>query len=645
MAGLVPATHEHEADKVSMGPRDKPEDDGIGRDESRNLARWPRLARQARFRPVVSLPHHVEDTALARLFLGSRRSQEAAWFSLPGGRVLFHAGEEADRLYFVLAGRLGVVQRAEGQEPQFLGVIRPGEPAGEMAMVAGTPHTATVVALRDSELMAMPRAAFLQAIQRDPAIMAELAHLMILRARRAGGGSAGEPAVFGFIGLSQGVKVRELVDRLEAAIAALGYTVAAAGAEVQSAPTEWFSNLEERHDIVLYAAEHQEVGWKAIVGRQVDRLFCVGLGDQSPPSAPQTFAAPPLIEQRLVDLVLIQPAGRKSPSRTEPWIDAAKASRHFHLRKNDDADLDRLARTLTGQSVGLVLSGGGARAYAHIGAIKALHETKTPIDFLGGTSMGAIIAAGVAMGWSDEELDWRIRKAFVDSSPLDDIAFPIIAMTRGDKVRERLAEHFGEALIPDLWLPFFCVSTDLTAGAYHLHKRGMLREALRASIALPGILPPVSQGGHVLVDGAVTKNFPTDIMRSVHLGPIVGVDVAEARGITAEDVEAPVSSWRWLASGEWRKGPPIVSVLMRSATISTAHEQAAARAYTDVLISPDIGPVEIRDWKAYDPAVEAGYRAMMDALSKLGKPVAELRRRRTMAERRASDALMSVQRG
>jgi NTE family protein len=592
---------------------------------------------------VVSLPHHLEDTALARLFLGPRRSQDAAWFSLPGGRVLFHAGEDADRLYFVLAGRLGVVQRAEGQEPQFLGVIRPGEPAGEMAMIAGTSHTATVVALRDSELMAMPRTAFLQAIQRDPAIMAELAHLMILRARHTGGGSAGEPAVFGFIGLCPGAAVRDLVDSLEAAVAGLGYSVAAAGAEVQHAPTEWFSNLEERHDIVLYAAEHEDIGWKAIVGRQVDRLFCVGLGDQAAPVSPQGFAAPPLLEQRLVDLILIQPPGR-TPQDTGPWIEAARASKHFHIRRDDPDDLARLARRLTGQSVGLVLSGGGARAYAHIGAIRALHETKTPIDFVAGTSMGGIIAAGVAIGWSDEELDWRIRKAFVESSPLDDIAFPIIAMTRGEKVKARLAEHFQDTLIQDLRLPFFCVSTDLTAGVYHVHRRGMLREALRASIALPGILPPVSEAGHVLVDGAVTKNMPSDVMRSMHLGPIIGIDVAEARGITAEDVEVPTSTWRWVASGEWRKGPPIVSVLMRAATVSNAHEQAAARDFTDLLIVPDIGPVEIRDWKAYDPAVDAGRRAMLDALAKLDRPVTELRRRPTLAERRAADLAMAMPR-
>jgi len=576
---------------------------------------------------MVELPDHMEETALSRLFLGPKRSPEAAWFSLPGGRVLFHAGEEPDRLYFLVAGRLGAVQRTAGQEPQFLGVIRPGEPAGEMAMVAGTPHTASVVALRDSELMAIPREDFLKAADKDPAVMAELAHLMILRARRTGGAPAGEPAVFGFIGLCPGAPVRELVDQLQARIAGLGYSVATAGAEVQSAPTEWFSNLEDRHDVVLYAAAYEETHWKTIVGRQVDQLFCVCLGDEPPGDRPLLHAAPPLVEQRLVDLVLVHGAGQK-PSGADAWMDAAPLARLFHLRKGDQGDLARLTRVIVGQSVGLVLSGGGARAYAHIGAVKALREAGVPIDFLGGVSMGAIIAAGVALGWDDEELDWRIRKAFVESSPLDDIAFPMIAMTHGRKVRARMAEHFGDAEIADLGLPFFCVSTDLTTGTYRIHRRGLVREALRASIALPGILPPyVADDGHVLVDGAVTKNFPTDVMRTDHRGPIIGIDVGEAKGLTAADVQPPRSIWRWLASGDWRRGPPVVSVLMRSATIMTAHEFSAAREYADVLISPDVGAVEIRDWKAYGPAVEAGYRATAEILSKLDRPVTELRRR------------------
>ena len=583
---------------------------------------------------MVDLPGNLEDTALARLFLGHKRAPEAAWFSLPGGRVLFHTGEDADRLYFLVAGRLGVVQRNEGQEPHFIGVIRPGEPAGEMAMIAGTPHTATVMALRDSELMALPRQAFLTAIQKDAQVMAELAHLMILRARRLGESGGSEPAVFGFTSLSPQLSARRLVEALEPEIASLGYSVAVAGVEAQGSAAEWFSNLEETHDIVLYAAEHDEPAWKAIVGRQVDRLFGLGRGQDPPPARVEVMASPPLIEQQLIDLILLQTADCPLPRGSEAWLKVTPANRLLHLREESRRDLARLARLLVGRSLGVVLSGGGARAYAHIGVIRALHENDIPIDLIGGASMGAIIAAGVAMGWDDAELDWRIRNAFVDSSPLGDATFPMVAMTKGGKVRERLKEHFGEVEIPDLWLPFFAVSSDLTAGAYHLHRRGRLRRALEASVALPGILPPVTDGGHVLVDGAIIKNFPTDVMRAMHLGPILGVDVAEARGLTAEDIEPPASIWRWIASGEWRRGPPIVSILMRTATVSTSHEQASARDYVDVFIAPDIGPVEIRDWKAYEPAVEAGYRSAIEALSKLDRPITELRRRPTLAERR-----------
>src|SRR6202012_4000756 len=114
-------------------------------------------------------------------------------------------------------------------------------------------------------------------------------------------------------------------------------------------------------------------------------------------------------------------------------------------------------------------------------------------------------------------------------------------------------EHFGNRCIADLWLPFFCVSTNLTAGAYQLHRSGLLREALRASLSLPGVLPPVTMDKDVLVDGPVVKNSPADIMRSIQLGPIVGVDVGRGRSIEAKDVQ-PMSLWRWLLSSDWRRG-------------------------------------------------------------------------------------------
>jgi NTE family protein len=581
---------------------------------------------------VSQLPDIPDESALARLFHQERVQAESVWFSLPGGATLFAAGDTSDQLYFVRAGRLGAFRREQGHEVQFLGVIRPGEPAGEMSLIAGSPHSADVVALRDSEIIAVPREVFLEACEADTAVMIELAKLMMLRSRQAATrGGVGEPSVFGFIALGFTRPLRTLAERLEAEIGRLGYHVTTIGVEAQTAPTEWFSDVEKTHDFVLYVAEADDGVWRQVVARQVDRLFRVGRGEREPPKEADDIRSP-LQDQRLVDLILVHPPDLERPQGSEAWVDAAQPARLFHIRRETPADLQRLARILTGQSVGLVLSGGGARAYAHVGAVRALRERGVPIDFVGGVSMGAVIAAGVAMGWNDDELEVRIKAAFVDTSPLTDIALPLLAMTHGLKVNERLAHHFGDTQIADLWLPFFCLSSNLTTGAYQMHRRGLLRRALRASVSLPGILPPATDDNNVLVDGAVMKNFPADVMRASQLGPIVGVDVTTGRSITADDVARPASVWRWIWSGEWKKGPPIVSLLMRAATVSTSRDLTAARDATDVLVMPDTSKVEIRDFSAYAPAVAEGYRATIEALDKLDRPVQELRRRSSLEE-------------
>jgi NTE family protein len=196
---------------------------------------------------------------------------------------------------------------------------------------------------------------------------------------------------------------------------------------------------------------------------------------------------------------------------------------------------------------------------------------------------------------------------------------------KGLKVRERLAEHFGDWDICDVRLPFFCMSSDLTRGLPVLHDRGSLVEALRASIALPGILPPVQVGDSVLVDGGVMCNLPAEMMRGIHAGPIVAVDVSIDSGLFPRDIAVPKSLMKWAYSGEWRKGPPIVSLLLRSATVTAHRDLVAARKAADVLIVPKLDGVEIRNWKAFEPAVAAGYAAAQEALATLKTPVTELR--------------------
>lgn len=557
---------------------------------------------------------------LARLF---EQRPEASWFTLTGGETLYRAGDPADTLYLVRSGRLGVFRKEEGKETEFVGVVTAGQPVGEMSLMAGTPHTSTVAALRDSAIMALPRDAFFKAAHRSPEVLGELARLMILRARDRASG-AGDPSVFGFLSVRE-APIRAMIDRIAEAILGLGFTVQVIDQSALRSAADWFGRVEDAHDYVLYVAESSETAWSTLCARQVDRLFLVG-DCLSTPRLPPLPDHPDTETHRPTDLILLRPTGQNTAC-TPTWIGSINPARWFHVTEGDGADESRIARVISGTSVGLVLSGGGARAYAHLGAIRALREAGTPFDFVGGSSMGGVMAAGLALEWGQEELEARIHAAFVKSSPLSDMAVPIIAMTQGRRVEALLAEHYGDVEISDLPLPFFCVSANITNSSYQVHRQGLLRQALRASISLPGVMPPVVQDGAVLVDGAVMKSFPADIMRAQHLGPVVGVDVSRARGVDPGTLENPKSWWRWILSGDWRQGPPIVSILMRSATISTAAELAATRAATDVLILPRLDGVEIRNWKAFEPAVAAGYEAATEVLSGLDGLISHIRAR------------------
>jgi len=199
-------------------------------------------------------------------------------------------------------------------------------------------------------------------------------------------------------------------------------------------------------------------------------------------------------------------------------------------------------------------------------------------------------------------------------------------MTRAGKVARLLEAAYGDIDMADLAIPFFAVSSNLTTGGIEVHRRGLLRRAMRATISIPGVMPPVVIDGQVLVDGAVLKNFPTDVMRTLNRGPIVGVDMSQTRGVDPKTLENPPSWLKWIVSGAWKKGPPIVSILMRAATITTDADLERSRANTDLLILPQPEGMDIRDWKSYDIPVAAGYAAANEALATLDRPVEALRR-------------------
>jgi len=284
------------------------------------------------------------------------------------------------------------------------------------------------------------------------------------------------------------------------------------------------------------------------------------------------------------------------------------------------------------KTVALALGSGAARGYTHIGVIDALEARGYDIVMVSGCSMGAVVGGFYCAGQLDVYRNWVCGLKYLDVLKLVDLSLLSGGVIRGDRVFNIISEMLNGRNIEDLPIPLTAVATDLTNKKEIWFQRGSLQDAVRASAAIPSLLTPVANNGRMLVDGAVLNNFPADVMSALHLGPVVGVDVTRGRSITARDVARPSSVFRWILSGAWRQGPPIVSLLMRAATVPTGRDLRAARESVDLLVTPDMTGVEIRNWEAYDPAVNAGYHAMGAALDRLTTPVTELRRRKALSE-------------
>lgn len=547
----------------------------------------------------------------------------ADWFSIPSGWALINAGEPPEGVYFLISGSLAAFKPTDKGGYNLLGYIRHGEPIGEMAMIAQEPHSGSVFAMRDSEILRLPPAAFDLLVHAHPAMMERMAKIMLTRARATNRSNPrAEPKVYAFVSTSPTIDLKLRAKTLQAALKRLGARAAIvteddfrsfSGEGMNSA---WFDTLERKNDAVFLLTPIADTPWFRTCLRQADRIWFFARADARPsiPLLPPEDPSPAR-QFRLIDVILLHHGMDRVAATTNEWRNACEASRLFHWRGLEDEDAARLARIIARRSIGLVLSGGGARAYAHIGVVRALREAGLPFDVVGGTSMGAIVAACVAMGWDNDEIELRIRKAFVETNPLGDYMLPVVGLVRGRRVEDRLREHFGESLIEDLGIPFFAVSTDLVAGDVRIHRGGLLRKALRASISLPGILPPVLDGDKgLLVDGAVLKNFPVDVLRDLHRGPIIGVDVARRDGIDPEDFRDPPGFFGWVAAHGFQSPPPIASLLMRSATLAV--DPWEGRSGADLLIAPEMGDMDMRDWKRFDEIVAGGYEAAVAALQR-----------------------------
>jgi NTE family protein len=537
--------------------------------------------------------------------------REAEPVQLPAGHVLFEQGDAADALYVVLSGSLGVLvgDSSEGRNEtgRLVNQIYAGQTVGEMALVSQRARSATVVASRDTSLLRITKDAFAKLVRTHSGAMLKMSAQLVDRLENATlrRNLVAAPRTLALVPVDPTAPAAWLAG-------AMTRTLIDGGAKtcVLNEPMDksLLDRVEMAHDLTLYHCTADDPLWTSVAIDRADRIFFVASAATSA-SVPTVWRIGEL-PWRTAELIVVQREGARTPAATAELLGRLPVRRHWHIREGNDADVARLGRHVLGRAVGVVFSGGGARGYAHIGVVRALREIGVPLDVVGGASFGAIVAASVACEWDDHELLERFREAFARSNPLNDYAIPLVALTKGRKVSRQLHAYFGDRRIEDLWLPFFTVAANLTTGSLAILKDGLLWQALRASIALPGLMPPWIVDGEVFVDGAVMNNLPTDVMSAIEGGVVIAVDLTRYETLRAPSSARRHALWRILTGQEF-EGPSIVSTLLRSAHVGSDVQTKLSRDIADVVLDPPLPDIDLRDWKALERAVEAGYRYAM----------------------------------
>ncbi|CAI4047680.1 hypothetical protein SKDZ_13G0770 [Saccharomyces kudriavzevii ZP591] len=222
-----------------------------------------------------------------------------------------------------------------------------------------------------------------------------------------------------------------------------------------------------------------------------------------------------------------------------------------HRHKNDFL---RLARILSGQAIGLVLGGGGARGISHLGVIQAIEEQGIPVDVIGGTSIGSFVGGLYAKDYDLVPIYGRVKKFAGRISSiwrmLTDLTWPVTSYTTGHEFNRGIWKTFGDTRIEDFWIQYYCNSTNITDSVQEIHSFGYAWRYIRASMSLAGLLPPLEENGSMLLDGGYVDNLPVTEMRARGCQTIFAVDVGSADDRTPMEYGDSLNGF-WIIFNRW----------------------------------------------------------------------------------------------
>ncbi|MCB9261086.1 MAG: patatin-like phospholipase family protein [Flavobacteriales bacterium] len=530
---------------------------------------------------------------------------------------LFHENDPADDMYVLISGKLHVIV-SSSEKP--IAHINIGECVGETALLQKGLRTASIRAARDSTLIKISENNFKNLYAQHPDVIIQLSNTIIDRLNKKNK-NLHEKANF--------CKVIALMDiggNLHADIKEYFIQYWSSKFRIGRFNSSYFENnsatkselqlyhLEQKCDFIFMLSTQNEQ-WNNWIMNNCDHAYYVGKEDD-------TVRFELLNTSAATDnnFLVLTYNENESPTNVEQWLPHFGAEKIFKCQTTNQLHLDRIARIIAGKPICLILGGGGAKGFAHLGVLKALNEANIPIDIVGGTSFGAIIAGAVSQDWTYAEIEDKVRADISQSNPLSDYTFPFVSLVRGNKMEKLCKKHFN-IKIENTWKNFFCVASNLSTQNIEVFLAGNMDTSIAASASIPGVLPPKLVHEELLVDGGIMHNVPVDIMRNYFQGYNITIDLNKAKIRKIKEIYHLNNQqyFKRLLGIDKKYVPSVISVIMQSITLGSNNKQQQMQELSDIYINPEIKH-GLLDWKSMNQILKIGYDEMKHVLQNESLP-------------------------
>lgn len=450
------------------------------------------------------------------------------------GEIIARVGEPG--LYFQAVAAGAVRVQADADEPGgWRGfILGPGQIFGEMSLFTGMPIAATLIAARDTVTYRLDGQTFLRLLDEEPLLHRSLTRLLIDRLRYRTRNDARKPGIAVITSDSREIDLGQF-----ARVLAAGVRHYAPGSELigldptgetrpaaidVEALARWRRDAagEQYLITVIRPEDLRELANRLMPEDVVLEVLLSASGPGSVTARSRTGAAD-------YSRIFI---GQRPPGDLERWSfglprpELERAAMDPAWNRTAYPALDHIARHVTFSEVGVALSSGAARGFAHVGVLEALETNGVPVDFLCGTSMGGIAALTIANAGSAAEGARKMRDFLGGNHKIRDASWwPRASIFSGSKVARAAHSVFGETTFADLRIPTAVVASDLTSGERAIIDCGLVAPAVLGTSAIPGFFPPVADGARMMVDGAIVSRVPVDVLNRRRCGLRIAVNV------------------------------------------------------------------------------------------------------------------------